>query len=339
HTQIMQVVKGELKLKPNMVEASYEEIHRALIPGLLSSIGFRHEQYEYLGARNLKFYIFPGSGQHKVRPKWLLAAEQVETSKVYARNVAKIEPQWIEQCAGHLLKRSYYDPHWEKKVGRSAVYERTILYGLTLQAKRKVPYERVDPVAARELFIRHGLVNHDYHCQAPFFKANQKMLEEVGYIQHKGRRVDLVEDEEWLYQFYDKKLPAEVVNGITLAKWRKTAERENPTLLFLKKEDLTREQDDWVNERDFPDIIKLGRLTIQLQYRFEPGHDEDGVTAIIPVHWLNQISQQPLEWLVPGMLKEKLIALVKGLPKQLRKHFVPVPQTVERCLEIEPEGE
>ncbi len=338
HTQIMQVIKGELKLKPNQVDASYEEIHRALLTGLLSNIGFKHEQYEYLGARNLKFFIFPGSGLHKTRPKWIMAAEQVETSKVYARCVAKIEPEWIEQAGKHLLKHSYFDPHWEKKASRSAVYERTTLYGLTLQAKRKVPFERIDPVAAREIFIRSALVNHEYHTLAPFFKANQKLLEEVGYIQHKGRRVDLVEDEEWLYRFYDRKLPEEVVSGITLDKWRKQAEKQNPKVLFLTREDLTREQDHQVNERDFPDQIRIGELKIDLQYRFEPGHEEDGVSAIVPVHQLNQLTEQPFDWLVPGLLKEKLVALVKSLPKNIRKHFVPVPQTVDRCLEIEPEA-
>lgn len=337
HAQIMQVAKGDLKLKLNGNPANYEQIHCALLPGLLSNIGFRHEQYEYLGARGLKFFIFPGSGQHKVRPKWIMAAEQVETSKVYARTVAKIEPQWIEACAQHLVKRNYYDPHWEKNAGRSGVFERTLLYGLTLQAKRKVPYENVDPKAARELFIGHGLVNQDYHSNAPFFKANEKLLEEVGYIQHKGRRVDLVEDEQWLYQFYDKKLPAEVVNGITLDKWRKQVERENPKILFLTKEDLTRHEEGQISDWDFPDSKKVGDLTIELHYRFEPGHDEDGVTAIVPVHQLNQIRAMPFDWLVPGMLEEKLVALIKTLPKHLRKHFVPVPQTVKQCLEIEPD--
>lgn len=338
HTQIMQIIKGELKFMPNMAEAGYAEIHRALLTGLLSNIGFKHEQYEYLGARNLKFFIFPGSGQHKARPKWLMAAEQVETSKVYARNVAKIEPEWIEECAQHLIKRSYYEPHWEKKAGRCAVYERTMLYGLTLQAKRKVPYERIDAQAAREIFIRSALVNQEFHSNAPFFKANAQLLQEVGYIQHKGRRVDLIEDEEWLYQFYDKKIPSHIVNGITLDQWRKTAEKTNPQLLFLSREDLTREEQHAINERDFPDQLKMGRVTVKLQYRFEPGHEEDGVTAIIPVHQLNQVSEQPFQWLVPGMLNEKLTALIKSLPKQLRKHFVPVPQTVEKCLEIEPDG-
>ena len=323
---------------------SYEKIHRALLTGLLSNIGFRHEPYEYLGARGLKFFIFPGSGLHKVKPKWIMAAEQVETSKVYARTVARIEPEWIEQCAGHLVKHNYYDPHWAKKSARCMVSERTLLYGLTLQAGRKIPYDHVDPKAAREIFIRSALVDHDYHSNAPFYVANQKLLEEVGMIQHKGRRVDLVEDEQWLYQFYDNKLPPEIVSGVTLDTWRKTAERANPKILFLTKEDLTREQEeDFVNEWDFPDTFPRGsmgtrgNLTIPLQYRFEPGHDEDGVTAIIPVHQLNQLSQAPFDWLVPGLLEEKCIALIKSLPKQIRKHFVPVPQTVKQCLEIEPD--
>ena len=337
HAQIMQVIKGELKLKPNTSDAGYEAVHCALLPGLLSNIGFRHEQYEYLGARSLKFFIFPGSGQYKARPKWIMAAEQVETSKVYARNVAKIEPQWIEQAAPHLVKSSYYEPHWEKKAGRSAIYERVLLYGLTVQPKRKIPHERVDPKAAREMFIRCGLVAQDYHSNAAFFKANKLLLEEVGYIQHKGRRVDLIEDEEWLYQFYNHKLPEEVVNGITLDKWRKTVEKETPKLLFLTKEDLTRQDDEWVSDWDYPDHKKVANLTIELQYHFSPGDDEDGVTAIIPVHQLNQISSEPFEWLVPGLLEEKVVALIKALPKQVRKHFVPVPQTANDCLLIEPD--
>jgi len=338
HAQIMQVVKGDLKMHPNTDDPGYEKIHRALLPGLLSNIGFRHEQYEYLGARGLKFFIFPGSGLHKLKPKWIMAAEQVETSKVYARNVARIEPEWIEQCAEHLVKHNYYDPHWEKKGARCMVSSRTLLHGLTLQAGRKIPYDHVDAKAAREIFIRSALVDHDYHSNARFYVANQKLLEEVGMIQHKGRRVDLVEDEQWLYQFYDSKLPPEVVSGVTLDTWRKTAERANLKILFLTREDLTREQeDDYVNEWDFPDSKKIGNLTIPLQYRFEPGHDEDGVTAIIPVHQLNQVSQTAFDWLVPGLLEEKCIALIKALPKNIRKHFVPVPETVNQCLEIEPD--
>jgi ATP-dependent helicase HrpA len=337
-TQITQVIKGELKFKFNSTDASYEAIHQALLPGLLSNIGFRHEKYEYLGARNLKFFIFPGSGQHKLKPKWIMASEQVETSKVYGRCVARIEPQWIERCAAHLVKQNYYDPHWEKKVARGAIFERTLLFGLTLNAKRKIPYEKVDPKAARQMFIRHALVEHDYQTRAPFFKANEALLEEVGYIQHKGRRVDLIEDEAWLYDFYEQKIPESVVNGITFDQWRKPTEKEQPRLLYLTKEDLTRTDDGNISSWEYPDEKKVGRLTLELQYRFDLGHEEDGVTLVIPVHQLNQLSEQPFEWLVPGLLAEKLIALIKGLPKAMRKHFVPVPNIVERCLEIEPDG-
>ncbi len=338
HTQIAQVIKGELKFKLNSTEASYEAIHQALLPGLLSNIGFRHEQYEYLGARNLKFFIFPGSGQHKLKPKWIMASEQVETSKVYGRCVARIEPEWIERCAEHLVKQNHFDPHWEKKAARGAIFERTLLYGLTLSAKRKIPYEKVDPKAARQMFIRHALVEHDYQTRAPFFKANEALLEEVGYIQHKGRRVDLVEDEEWLYDFYEQKIPETVVNGITFDQWRKKIEREQPKLLFLTKEDLTRTDEGHISSWEYPDEKQVGRLTLELQYRFDLGHEEDGVTLVIPVHQLNQLTEQAFEWLVPGLLTEKLIALIKGLPKNLRKHFVPVPNMVERCLEVEPDG-
>jgi ATP-dependent helicase HrpA len=337
HAQIMQVMKGDLKMPLNTTEAAYENVHRALLTGLLSNIGFRHEQYEYIGARGLKFFIFPGSGQHKAKPKWIMAAEQVETSKVYARTVAKIEPEWIEVVATHLVKHNYSDPHWEKKGARCMVSQRTLLYGLTLQTGRKIPYDHVDAKTAREMFIQSALVDHDYHSNAPFYVANQKLLEEVGMIQHKGRRVDLVEDEQWLYSFYDHKLPPEVFSGVTLDTWRKTVERDNPKLLFVTREDLTREQENPINDWDYPDSKKIGTLTIPLQYRFEPGHNEDGVTAIIPVHQLNQLSTAPFDWLVLGMLEEKCIAMIKSLPKQIRKHFVPVPETVKRCLEIEPD--
>ena len=329
--------REQVEIARPVADYPYENIHRALLTGLLSNIGFRHEQYEYLGARGLKFFIFPGSGLHKIRPKWIMAAEQVETSKVYARTVARIEPEWVEVCAGHLVKRTYHDPHWEKKAGRCAVNERSLLYGLTLQNGRKVPYENVDPKGARMLFIQSALVAQEYHSNAPFFVANKKLLEEVGTLQHKGRRVDLVEDELWLYQFYDSRLPEEVVNGITLDQWRKTAEKVNPNVLFLTKEDLTREQEHAVSDWDYPDSKKVGNLNIALQYRFEPGHDEDGVTAMVPVHQLNQLGNTAFEWLVPGMLEEKCVALIKGLPKPIRKHFVPVPQTVKQCLEIEPD--
>jgi ATP-dependent helicase HrpA len=334
HKQILQVAKGDLSLRFNQVPAEYGEIHRPLLTGLLSNIGFKQEQSEYLGARGLKFHIFPGSFLFKSRPKWIVSAEQVETTKVYARSVAKIEPEWIEKCGAHLIKRQYYDPHWEKKAARAAVRERTILFGLTIQSGRKVPYENIDPAAAREMFIRSALVEMEYDSKAPFFLHNRALLEEADYLQQKGRRVDLVADEEWIFDFYDERIPAEVVNGISFERWRKQAERADPDRLKMTRSDITRKEDEAVDALNFPDELAAGQLTLRLEYRFEPGHEDDGVTAIVPLHLLNQLPPEPFPWVVPGLFREKLVALIKNLPKATRKHFVPAPDFADRCLPL-----
>ena len=332
HRQIVQIIKGELGMKPNQTPARYDAIHRALLTGLLSNIGFKQEQSEYLGARNLKFYIHPGSGQFKAKPKWIVAAEQVETTRVYGRHVAAIEPAWVERAAAHLIKKQHHEPHWERKAARAAVYERVSLYGVVLQNRRKVPYERIDPTGARTLFIRSALVQQDYHSNAPFFRHNQALLESVGTIQHKGRRVDLIADEEWLYQFYDERIPDHVVNGVTFDRWRKQADKKQPELLFLTRDALTRQDALAVDGANFPDEMVVDALTLPLCYRFEPGHPEDGVTVIVRIHQLNQLTPEPFEWLVPGLLREKVIAMIKSLPKSLRRHFVPVPDYADRAL-------
>jgi ATP-dependent helicase HrpA len=332
HAQIMQVGKGELKLSYNQQPADYGNIHRALLTGLLSNVGFRQEGSEYLGARGTKFQIFPGSFLFKVRPKWILCSEQVETSKVYGRMVAKIEPEWVERCGAHLLKRQYYDPYWEKKAARGAILERVMLFSLTILNGRPVPYENIDPKAAREMFIRSALVEMNYDSKAPFFAHNRQLLADADYLQQKGRRVDLVVDEAWMYQFYEERLPPEVVSGVTFEGWRKSAERDNPKVLWMSREDITRKEDDSVHDRNFPDEMAVGDLRIALEYRFEPGHEDDGVTAIIPIHVLNQLKPEPFEWLVPGLLREKLVALIKNLPKPTRRHFVPVPDFADRAL-------
>ncbi|MDT8406620.1 MAG: ATP-dependent RNA helicase HrpA [Methylococcales bacterium] len=337
HGQILAVVKGELKLAVNSTPAGFDAVHRSLLPGLLSNIGFRHETYEYLGARGLKFFIFPGSGLMKLKPKWIMAAEQVETSKVYARTVARIEPEWIEYCAQHLIKRNHFDPHWEAKKGRSAIYERTLLYGLTLTAKRKIPYEHVDPDAARTFFIRFGLVDGQYTSKAPFFKTNQALIEELEQRQHKSRRFDFAVDEDKLFAFYDRKIPAEVTNGVRFETWRKQAERRDAKLLFLTEQDLAAGDEAYVSDFEFPKTLTSGRLTLPLHYRFEPGHSEDGVSVQVPLHQLNQLDEKRLDWLVPGLWQEKVTLLLKGLPKQLRKAFVPIPDMARQCLEVEPE--
>jgi len=356
HRQITQIIKSELGLRSNQVRAQYDAIHRALLTGLLSNIGFKQEHAnpvgqnasaqtasarrggarestaQYLGARNLKFFIHPGSGQFKAKPKWIVAAEQVETTRVYGRHVAAVDPAWVEQAAAHRIRTQHHEPHWERKAARAAVYERVSLYGVVLQNRRTVPYERIDPAGARELFIRCALVHQDYDSNAPFFRHNQALLEAVGTIQHKGRRIDLIADEEWLYQFYDERIPDHVVNGVTFDRWRKQAEKKQPELLFLTRDALTRQDALTVDGANFPDEMVVDSLTLPLRYRFEPGHPQDGVTAIIRIHQLNQLTPEPFEWLVPGLLREKVIALIKSLPKSLRRHFVPAPDYADRAL-------
>lgn len=332
HSQIMEVIKGEFEFKLNMVPAEYPEIHRALLAGLLSNVCLRQEQSEYVGARGARLHIHPGSFLFKVKPKWIISAEQVETSKVYARTVAAIEPEWIERVGAHLVKQQHYDPHWERKAARIAVHERTQLFGLTIQAGRKIPYERVNAVEARELFIRHALVQMDYDSRAPFMAHNIKLLEEADYIQQKGRRVDLMVDELWLFKFFEERVPPEIVNGVTFEVWRKSVETLKPDFLKLTQDDITVKVDESVDDLNFPDHCMVGGLRLPLQYRFEPGHVDDGVSALIPLQLLNTLEESPFRWLVPGMLRDKVIALLKSLPKTLRIHFVPVPDYAERIL-------
>ena len=332
HSQLQEVVKGELRWRPNQQPAEYQEIHRAIVSGLLSHIGFRKDKFEYEGARGLKFFIFPGSGLFKTRPRWLVSAEQVETSKVYARINARIEPQWVEQMAGHLLKRHYYDPHWERKARRVAAFERVTLFGLTLVERRKVPYEKLDPKKAREIFIRSALVEQDYDCRLAFFRHNQALLEEFGLLQHKVRRVDLMVDEGWLFDFYDQRIPADICNGADFERWYRQIVRHQPDTLKLTRELIARHEGD-LRTTDFPDHWTKGDLQLPLRYRFEPGHEEDGVSVEVPLGVLPQLQQADFDWLVPGMLQEKLIFLLKGLPKGYRRRLVPIPDTAQRLAE------
>ncbi|QSA99042.1 ATP-dependent RNA helicase HrpA [Methylococcus sp. EFPC2] len=332
HQQILLTAKGELTLRFNQADSEYGEIHRPLLTGLLTNVSLKQEGSEYLGARGVKCQIWPGSALFKPRPKWILSAEQVETTKVYARTVAKIEPEWIERCCAHIVKRHHYEPHWEKKAGRAAILERLTLFNLTVLAGRRVPLENIDPVMAHDLFIRHALVLMEYDSKAPFFVHNRTLLEEAEYLQQKGRRVDLVADEEWIYRFYDERIPQEVVSGVSFEVWRKQAEKKNPQLLFMTREDVTRKEDEALHDQNFPDVWDMGGTKLRLEYRFEPGHEDDGVTVIVPLHVLNQLKPEPFQWLVPGLLREKLVALIKNLPKQTRKHFVPAPDFADKVL-------
>jgi len=333
HGQVMDVVKGELALKLNAQPGQYPSIHRALLAGLLSQIANRREQGEYLGANGSKVFIHPGSGQFKARPAWIVSAEQVETTKVYARNVARVEPAWIEQAGAHLVKRQHYEPHWERRASRAAIYERVTLFGLVLSAGRSVPYEQVDPVAARELFIKHALVHMEYDSRAPFLAHNLQLLQDQEYLQQKGRRVDLLGDENQLYAFFDARIPEGISTGAAFEKWRREAEAKDKKILWLTEQDISPGEAE-LDAEQFPDHLSAGPLVVQLRYRFEPGNEDDGVSALIPLHVLNQLPDEPFEWLVPGLLDEKIEALVRSLPKNLRVHFVPVPDAVARVLPL-----
>ena len=333
HGQILEVLKGELKLPINTQPASYESIHGALLAGLLSNVCQRKEQGEYLGTRGQKVHIHPGSGQFKARPAWIVAAEQVETTRVYARNVARVEPLWIEKAAAHLVRQHHYEPHWERRAGRVVVHERTTLFGLTLQSGRSVPFERVDPKAARELFIRHALVQMDYDSKAPFFVHNLALLKETEYLQQKGRRVDLLADEAQLTPFFDARVPAEVNSAASFEAWRRKAEREQPRLLFLGEQDVAPGDRSTLDPAAFPDSMQAGPVRVKLEYRFDPSHAEDGVTALVPLHLLAQVDGAAFDWLVPGLFEEKVTAMIRTLPKGLRVSFVPVPAFAARALD------
>lgn len=331
HTQLLQFIRKEPRFRLNQQDAEYGQIHRALLAGLISNIGFRQEGSEYLGARNLKFHIHPGSGLFQVRPKWIVVFEQVETSRVYARNVALIRPEWVEPLAPQLVKLSHFEPHWERKPSRVAVYERCSIYGIVLQGRRRIPYERIDPAGAREIFIRAALVSLDYNSKAPFFEHNRDLLDSMGYLQHKGRRADILADEEVLYRFFDDRLPATVVDGNSFERWRRQAERDNPGFLRLSEKDVV--SGSGIDESLYPDTLDVADTTLSLEYHFSPGDERDGVTVLVPLHCLTRLKSGYFESVVPGLLAEKTVHLIRCLPKSIRRNFVPVQEYADRFLE------
>lgn len=332
HQQLHIQLSSELKLKFNSQPASYEAIHQALLSGLLSHVAVKTDKHEYTGARNIKLGIFPGSALHKKGPKWLMAAELVETGKLYARINAKIEPEWIEPLAGKLLKRQYSDPHWEKKAAQVVAFESVSLYGLPVVTRRRVHYGPLDPDLANQIFIREALVNGDWHCRAPFFRHNQALIKEVELLERKSRRRDVLVDEERLFDFYRSRIPHDIINGAGFEKWRKQAERQDPKLLFLSKDQLMQHDAEQVTADYYPDQMLVNRVPLKLEYHFEPGKQQDGITQTVPLSLLNQTSAERYEWLVPGLLREKIIFLLKALPKSLRRHFIPVPKYADECL-------
>lgn len=331
HLQLRLALR-DLKLPMNKTPASFEAVHKSLLPGLLNNIGTKGEEREYLGARARKFHIFPGSGLYKKSPKWIAAAELLETSKLYAHTVAKIEPEWVLSVAEHLVKREHFEPHYHVKSGQVMAFEKISLYGLTLIERKRVAFGKIDVALAREVFIRAALVEGQYRGKGEFFQANQRMVEALGELEAKSRRRDILVDDEALFRFFAERVPADVVNLAGFEHWRKEIELKQPKLLYLTREYLMQHDAAAITEAQFPDSLSLNGMELPLQYHFEPNHVDDGVSVLVPVSVLHQIPEHRLEWLVPGILKEKCVALIKALPKQCRKQFVPVPEYVDRAL-------
>ncbi|HIF9084456.1 TPA: ATP-dependent RNA helicase HrpA [Photobacterium damselae] len=332
HFQVRQVVR-ELELRINDTEAGYDAVHMSLLSGLLSHIGMKdQEKNEYQGARNARFNIFPGSGIFKKQPKWVMVAELVETSRLWGRIAAKIQPEWVEPLAQHLLKRSYSEPHWEKKSAAVHAFEKVTLYGIPVVAKRKVNYGRIDPTISREIFIRSALVEGDWDTKHKFFQQNRKLLREVEELEHKSRRRDILIDDEQLFEFYDQRIDLSVVSGRHFDTWWKKASKENPELLNFEREMLFRNDASHVTDLDYPNFWHQGNLKLKLSYQFEPGEDNDGVTVHVPLAILNQVEPDGFDWQIPGLRHELVVALIKSLPKTLRRNFVPVPNYADAFL-------
>lgn len=320
---------AELGWKLNEKEANYEQVHTALLTGLLGNLGYKIPDAEpksapFLGARGIKFFIWPGSPRVKKCGRWIMAAELMETSRLFARTVADVDPQWIERVGAHLIKKSYSEPHWEKKAGAVMAMEKGTIYGLTVYGQRKVTYTDKDPALCRELFIREALVNGEFESQAPFFKHNQQLVREICNLEHKARRLDVLVDDELIVQFYDQHLPSEVVSAVTFEQWRRKAEKDNPKLLYLSRDELMRHEASGITTEYFPKTMEMKGVSMALTYHFEPGSPRDGVTLAVPLYALNLIDEVRCQWLVPGMLKEKVQLLIKSLPQRYRRHCVPL---------------
>lgn len=315
-------------------QSNDEKIHQAILSGLLSHIGNLDENREYKGARGSKFYIFPGSGLAKKSPKWLMASELVETSRLFARMCAKIEPTWLEPLAEHLLKRSYSEPHWEKKRGAVAAFEQITLYGLVVVAKRKINFSQIEPDTCRELFVLEALVHGDTTIQEAFLKANNKLVASIEDLEDKARRKDFLVEEEELVAFYLERIPADIVCQASFMAWWKKAKAKHPDLLNFSKQQLLKQQAQQLNDKDYPTLWQQNNLTLPLTYHFEPGAEDDGISVNIPVGILNQVDDIGFDWLIPALRLELITALIRSLPKQQRKNFVPAPNYANACFEV-----
>ncbi|WP_428433665.1 ATP-dependent RNA helicase HrpA [Photobacterium profundum] len=330
--QVSQVVK-ELDLKINSQEASYDSIHQSLLAGMLSHIGIKdQEKNEYQGARNARFNIFPGSGIFKKQPKWVMVAELVETSKLWGRIAAKIQPEWVEPLAQHLLKRSYSEPHWEKKQAAVFAFEKIMMYGIPIVAKRKVNYGNIDAQVSREIFIRSALVEGDWETKHKFYHQNRRLLREVEELEHKSRRRDILIDDDELFEFYDQRIEHTVVSGRFFDSWWKKASKEDSNLLNFEREMLFRGDASHITDLDYPNFWHQGNLKLKLSYQFEPGEDSDGVTVHVPLPILNQVEPDNFDWQIPGLRHELVVSLIKSLPKPIRRNFVPAPNYADAFL-------
>jgi ATP-dependent helicase HrpA len=308
--------------------AQYDNLHRAILTGLLSSVALRGDGYEYTVAGGGKGHIWPGSGVFPQRPKWLVAAEVVETTRRYLRTCGQIDPRWIEPIAGHVLRRSYHGVHWAPAHASAMALERITLFGLAIVAGRRIPYGPIDPGTSRHLMIEQGLVEGHIEPKPAFLIENQRLIEELERLQAKLRRRDLLASDFARYEFYDRRVPAEVYDGARLAQWL----RANPHALQMTKADVLRAGIGELGEERFPDTLSVADLELPLSYQYEPGSPRDGVTLEVPIEALNQVAPEPLGWLVPGLIEEKVLALIRALPKSLRTRFVPAPDTAKRVV-------
>ena len=331
--QQIRLAVREMGLPINSEKAEYQQIHTALLSGLLSHIGLKEaEKQQYLGARNAHFAIFPNSVLFKKQPKWVMAAELVETSKLWGRMVAEIEPEWIEPIAEHLTKKSYSEPRWSKSRGAVIADEKVSLYGVPIVAARPVNYGAIDPTVSREIFIQSALVEGDWNTKHKFFKQNQQLIREVEELEHKSRRRDILVDERTLFEFYDERIGTDVVSQKHFDTWWKKAQQKDPELLNFERSFLINDDAEQVSKLDFPNFWHQGNLKLKLTYQFEPGTDADGVTVHIPLPLLNQVEMTGFDWQIPGLREELVIALIKSLPKSYRRNFVPAPNYAQAFL-------
>ena len=330
HSQLQTVV-AEHKWPINGTPATYEQIHLSMLSGLLGNVGCKLDDEEvYLGARGIKFYRHPGAHLAKKPGRWILAAELVETTRLFGRGLANIEPGWIEVVGGHLLKKQLLDPHWEKKAAEVTALERATLYGIVVYNGRRVNFSRVDPQAAREIFIREALVGGQWETKLPFLAANQKLIRQVEDLEHKSRRQDVLVDDELIYAFYDQQLPADVCSGYSCERWYREEVRRQPQLLVLTRDELMRHEAAGITTDAFPRTLRLGGVDCAATYLHEPGDPKDGLTVTVPLFVLNQVNDERCEWLVPGMLRDKILALLKSLHQRPRSRFVPLPDSATR---------